>query len=292
MNDNNEKGEKQRRPLSPVEKVQAQYVAGMELDAFNKGAGIRTQPVSEVVAPVANNDSETTKLLTTLVTAYSKALSDVVDKSGRGNGDGQPNQFVDFLRTEVKDMKDKLDSGGTNPMDVLTQFMEFNQFLSSKTPQQSGIEASLTATIEGSRVLVELEKIKLEGADRQRIHEITLEQIRHNMSLDMEKWKTDVQLKIASLQGDRGSKDKTFGTLQDLAVAIISGIEPASVGQPVAGQPGGGNVQHNPAPGPASNPAPQIDHFACPDCSSPMSVLLGTSAICQECGFEHIPEMV
>ena len=246
----------------PIRAIEEAHYRGERLKAFKQGAGMTDNP------PPANPTTRTEEklginvgdiikaqadMLTTMMTTMMAKASELQTKS--------PNDpFFQYLVQEIKDLKGKHEAEPTDPLAVISAFDQIANVMKKHLGSPEGIKVT------GSDInaLMELERLKMESADRQRQWQEEIEERRAGREMEMIRWQDETRLRWAEFKGKRESRDKAMGELSDLAGAIIEGMEG-----------GGGGVSRGVA-------------VKCPTCGEHLKVRPGTKTVeCSTCGERH-----
>lgn len=287
----------QRVGASPADKMRKAYYDGLEMEAFRKAAGLDSRGKDDNTSAVSN-------LLMSTMQSYSSALSSLVSELTKaasvatGAKAPEQNQFLQYLINEVQGMKQKMEGGQGDPFALIDEYHTRMTKWQDEMQRRLGVgtqpvAANASSGIESLRLALEIEKMKIESQDRQRMHEADLMERRHRWDIDDRKWQAEFKLKLEELGFNQERSKQTASTFHDLLSSVVESIEPSAepatrVEKQVAGQP----ARAEPPPStqtkrvfPKSYTCDQCkDAFAWPDGKM--------SASCPHCGTEYELEPV
>ena len=244
---NDEKGQQRKtgQPMTPVDRLKKTWIEGQELKTFKQAAGIKDDDERRDDHK-GNGESEVSKMMVATMQSYSTALTSMLTElvkmqsgASRG-GNNEQGEFMKFLIGEVKDLKTKIDTGGSDPWAMVDEYNNRMGKIQEEikrglgiTPGAAGM-AGAASSMDALRVSIELEKIRQESAERQRQHEENMLLQQRRWVVEDKKWDADFGLRLRQVDADSKNSDKKFSAFQDLAASVIGSIGPdesASSGQ-------------------------------------------------------------
>ena len=232
--------------MSPADKMRKAYYEGLEIESFRRAAGLDSKGKDE-------ESSTVQQMLVTTMQSYSSALSNLVSELTKAasiaQGARAPEQgeFLKYLITEVQTMKQKMEGGQGDPFALIDEYHARMTKWQDEMQKRLGVGTSTSVPsaasgIEALRLNLEIEKMRLESAERQRQHEADLAERRHRWEQEDKRWNAEFNLKLQELGFHQKQSEQTTATFQDLLGSLVESIEPSTepvtnAGKPVAQQP-------------------------------------------------------
>lgn len=214
----------------PIEEIEAATYRGERLRAFKHGAGIK----DEQPPPPAPTKSE--EKIGIDVGAIFKSQSDVVnkalDKLSEVQKGSTTDPYLQHLEGDLQALQQKIEAGGVDPIDHLTQTQTKLDALFDSFKKRLGISESANVKISDMPTMIELEKIKIasqEGHDRWTEE---MAEKKHRWEIEDRHWLEELELKKSTAantqklaEKDEQRKDKAMTRLGDLVGGVIESIE-------------------------------------------------------------------
>jgi len=237
------------QPMTPVDRLKKTWIEGQELKTFKQAAGIRDDDERRDDHK-GNGESEVSKMMVATMQSYSNALTSMLTElvkmqsgASRG-GNTEQNEFMKFLIGEVKDLKTKIDTGSGDPFALVDEYNNRMGKITEDIKKGLSVQSSapnVGSSIEALRVGIDIEKMRIEAADRQRQHEENMALQKRRWEVEDKKWDADFGLRLRQIDSDGKNNEKKVSAFQELAASVIGSIgTDESVGS-------GGKVQ-TPAP--------------------------------------------
>lgn len=266
---------KQNPPAkSMVDRLKAIQLEGLEVQTFREAAGMNKPDPTDSTKDATNMMMQ---MFTASQNAFVQTLSKLVELQSAGGGEKHESEFMKFLMTEYTARQKMLEEGmKVNPMQTMTDFMEWQNKMQEQVKKQIGAASATQAS--DMPLMIELEKIRQEGQDRQRKFDLELAAMKQQWTREDVRWEKEFGLKVAESRSSAEQKQETLNVLKDTAASVIESIES---GQGVAGNP------PPPAGQPASQPAIPTS-FTCPNPECGTTIASGglMEGKCAKCGTE------
>ncbi len=274
-----------------VERVVRAKERMAEIDMVREGLGGNRQEPRPAESPFKINADLN---LGQIITESQKTANDIMGRFMTLMTDeqktriGQLEQNLEAIRQALANPPQNQGNQQT-PITLLTQLRELRTFMAEVSGDLSkNHEAQPPRSVSELPLLLELEKIKLEGADRQRKWESEKEDRKHQHEWDMKKWEDEkarddrrwnLEFSMKREQVDKEHKMRSgaLETLQDLLGAWGKSVDGAM------GEEGTAAAAETPTAG-----------FTCPECKTDISVdpklSVGEKVTCPKCETVYVNE--
>ena len=225
-----EKQKEKEKEKDPIEEIEAATYRGERLKAFKQAAGIKDQ---QPQPPTPTTSSEKIGIdIGAIFNSQSAVVTKALDKLSEVKTGPTTDPYLQHLEGELQTLQQKIEAGGVDPIDHLTQTQTKLDALFDSFKKRLGISESANVKISDMPSMIELEKIKIasqEGHDRWTEE---MAEKKRRWEVEDRHWLEELELKKSAAantqklaEKDEQRKDKAMTRLGDLVGGVIESIE-------------------------------------------------------------------
>ncbi len=237
-----------------VSEVQRAFQDGAQLHAFYTAMGM--QPPGAAPPPARQEEKTSTSVdLGSVIKALgdqNTAMMSNVLQLAQGSKAGASDPFLQFMMSELKDMRQQLIQAKQHPeqkdpMAVMTEYVDRYAGLMDRFKKDLNLPANLQLGANNESVAIQLKKMDLDQRQRDLEWQATMhqwdvdrEERKEDRGLQREKFQMEHSLKVRELDDAAKKSGDAAGWMQDLAAVFIGAVEqkaPLNVGAQVVQQP-------------------------------------------------------
>jgi hypothetical protein len=223
-----------------VDEIKKEYIDGMKLQAFKKGAGLEEEPKTQqqpAPAPIAKPEES---IVGVSLKVLGEIMTKVIEQLGTLRQEAKP-QEQPFYTELMKKFIDAQLTAKNESLDPLQAYQRVSEIISETQKMQAAHTGTPAITAEPAQLLqIQQQQNELRLKELQHEKEMKLlerqwrkedqrwEQEKmereQRFKLESEKWHWEMELRIAELTENRERKKKAMAALQQLAQGIAAGI--------------------------------------------------------------------
>lgn len=212
----------------PVRSIEEAAVRGHRLKVFSEAAGL-SKPTPSPPAPKPDEQYKIDigQIFASQSTLIQQVLDKLYGERGSQNIDSSP--YLKHLEAELLEMRQRLQEGSSDPLETMMQNAQRFKDLASAFKEHVGLPMDPG----GMTHMIELERLRIESADRQRHHEELMEERRMQWARENRHREEEMRLRRLEFSQEKETRSHALGALGDLGVALASSIDVDRIGSDV-----------------------------------------------------------